>query len=188
MTVSHLSVCRMQGRVHSSFLKEALVVMGASLLIGLLARISIPLPFTPVPLSLGPQAILFTAIALGSKRGALAAMAYVAEGLLGLPVFSGGKAGIMALVGPTGGYIVGYIAAAFVTGYIAERLKERKASSVFAAAALGNAVIYLMGMAWLSGFIGSASAFALGVAPFIILDAIKVMAFARLFSSPWNRA
>ncbi len=182
MTMSHLHVCSGYVRAHSALWKDALIVIGSSILIGLVARISIPLPFTPIPLSLGPQAVLFVALALGSVRGSLAALLYVLEGVMGLPVFSQGKCGMLALIGPTGGYIVGYIAGAYLTGYVAERLKEKRASNLFIALASGNALIYLFGAAWLARFVGGVSALTLGVLPFIVMDFIKTVSIARLFS------
>ena len=182
MTMSSLRASYKEHMVMPSLVKDSIVVLGASLLIGVLSRISIPLPFTPIPLSLGPQAVLFIALCLGSKRGTLAALAYVAEGVLGLPVFSQGRCGLLALCGPTGGYLLGYIAAAFVTGYLAENLKSKKSSAVFAVMALGNAVIYVFGAAWLSRFIGASHAITLGIIPFVVLDAMKVMAASRFFS------
>ena len=95
---------------------DAAVIAGFSLLIALSAQVAIPLPFTPVPVTLQTLAIILTGCLLGSGRGALAAAAYVAEGSLGLPFFSGGTGGIAHLLGPTGGYLVGCVAAAYVAG------------------------------------------------------------------------
>jgi len=158
----------------TSWLKEAFIVVGASILISLFAQVSIPLPFTPVPITLQCHMILLIAAVLGSKRGALATMAYLTQGMLGLPVFAGGKAGILCLAGPTGGYLVGYVAAAFLTGYLVERMKEKSSARVLLAMAAGNGLIYLTGISWLSTFVGWTSAFMLGVVPFIVGDMVKL--------------
>jgi len=89
-------------------------------------------------------------------------------------VFAGGKAGILCLAGPTGGYLVGYVAAAFLTGYLVERMKEKSSARVLLAMAAGNGLIYLTGISWLSTFVGWTSAFMLGVVPFIVGDMVKL--------------
>src|SRR5205807_8718645 len=101
---------------------DVLLVAGGSVLIALAAQIAIPLPFTPVPLTMQPLAVLFIGIVLGSWRGAAAATLYLLEGLGGLPVFSQGHGGIFWLtVGPTAGYLLSYPFAAFVAGWVSER-------------------------------------------------------------------
>ncbi len=82
---------------------------------------AIQLPFSPVPITGQTMAVLLVGALLGSRRGALAVLAYIAEGLAGLPVFAGGAAGLARLFGPTGGYLVGFVAAAFLVGWLAER-------------------------------------------------------------------
>jgi biotin transport system substrate-specific component len=183
MTISSLKISKFAKSKTLSFLPDALIVIGSSILIGLFAHISIPLPFTPVPISMQPHVVLLLAALLGSKRGALATIAFVAQGAIGMPVFAGGKAGILALVGPTGGYILGYIAAAYIVGYLVENLKGKKISSVFFSMATGNFVIYLFGMAWLSTFVGVNKAFVLGVLPFLLGDLFKLVIAAKAFKT-----
>jgi biotin transport system substrate-specific component len=173
-----------------SLVREALVVVGASILIGLFSHISIPLPFTPVPLAVQAQVILFLAVFLGSRRAALATMGFLGQGAMGLPVFAGGKAGLLCLAGPTGGYLLGYLVAAYLTGYIVENLKEKTARKVFLAMSIGNAVIFALGAAWLAKFVGVKAALFLGVAPFLMGDffklilAVKGLKALRVFSNP----
>lgn len=183
MTISSLKISKYAKSKTLAFLPDALIVIGSSILIGLFAHISIPLPFTPVPISMQPHVVLFLAAFLGSKRGVLATISFVAQGAIGMPVFAGGKAGVLALSGPTGGYILGYIAAAFVVGYLVENLKGKKLSSVFFSMAVGNLVIYLFGMAWLSTFVGINKAFVLGVLPFILGDLFKLVLTAKAFKA-----
>ena len=103
--------------VPASLAWRAGLVLGASLLIALAAQVAIPLPFSPVPVTGQTYAVLVVGAALGSRLGALSVALYVAEGVLGLPVFApGGAPGIARLLGPTGGYLVGFVGAAFVVG------------------------------------------------------------------------
>lgn len=162
-----------------SLLQDAGIVLGASVLIGLFASISIPLPFTPVPIAMQAQVILFLAAMLGSKRGALAVLAYLAQGLMGLPVFAGNTSGVLVLAGPTGGYLLGYLAGAYATGYLAERLSKRTPARAFGAMALGNLVVFAFGVSWLSQFVGWQGALMLGFVPFVIGDLLKLTLAAR---------
>ncbi|MBM3206989.1 MAG: biotin transporter BioY [Chlamydiae bacterium] len=175
MTSACFSVPVIERFQTSSWVKNALMVVAGSIIIGLSAYISVPLPFTPVPLVLQCHMVLFIAALLGSKRGFLATAAFIAQGALGLPVFAGGKCGVLCLLGPTGGYLFGYLAAAYVTGYLVEMSKEKTVSKSVMAMFVGNIVIYLFGMSWLSTFVGVPSAFGLGVAPFIIGDLLKLI-------------
>lgn len=166
-----------------SWLKEALVILGASIVIALFAPISIPLPFTPVPLATQSHVVLLLAALLGSRRGALAVLAYLFQGAVGLPVFSGGAGGILALVGPRGGYLLGYLVAAFITGYLMERMSERRCIKPFVAMGIGNLVIFLFGVLRLAQFIGWQGSFLLGMAPFVVGDLFKLIASSKLYSS-----
>jgi len=155
---------------------DAALVAGFSILIALSAQVAIPLPFTPVPVTLQTFAILLTGCLLGSGRGALAAAAYVAEGSLGLPFFSGGTAGIGHLLGPTGGYLVGCVAAAFVAGLLAERGLARKPAGLLMTLCAADLLVFVPGVLWLSVFTGPGKAVALGFLPFVVGDALKVAA------------
>ena len=155
---------------------DTALVAGFSLLIALSAQVAIPLPFTPVPVTLQTFAVILTGCLLGSGRGALAVIAYIAEGSLGLPFFSGGTAGIVHLLGPTGGYLVGCVAAAFVAGLLSERKAALKPAGLFVTLLAAALVVYVPGLAWLSVFTGVSKAVALGFTPFIIGDALKIVA------------
>ena len=159
-----------------SWLKEVMIVFGASVLIAVCAPLSFRLPFSPVPISLQLHLILFLAVCLGSKRSTAAVISYLAYGAMGLPVFAAGGAGIAWLVGPTGGYLLGYLFAAYLTGYVCERAKERTLWTTLAALMLGNAVVFLTGSLWLSQFVGGMHpAIMLGVLPFLPADALKTV-------------
>lgn len=166
-----------------------LIVLG-SLFVAALAQLSIPLQ--PVPITGQTLGVLLVGMVLGSRRGALALMAYLGEGLAGLPVFAGAKSGFATLLGPTGGYLVGFIAAAWLVGFLAERGFDRYLLKTLAAMVAGNLVIYAFGLAWLStfpfvsGLVGEAGLLSLGMLPFLIGDAIKAALAALLLPAAWK--
>jgi biotin transport system substrate-specific component len=153
---------------------DASLVAGFSMLIALSAQAAIPLPFTPVPVTLQTFAVILTGCLLGSARGALAALAYVAEGSAGLPFFSGGTAGLSHLFGPTGGYLVGCVAAAFVAGLLVEGGFARRGVGLLLALVAADLAVFLPGVIWLAAFTGADKAVALGFVPFVVGDALKV--------------
>jgi biotin transport system substrate-specific component len=169
-----------------ALLYDAIGVLGGSLSIGLSAQVVIPLPFSPVPITGQTLATLLVGMLLGSRRGALCLFLYLAEGLVGLPVFSGGSAGPAHLVGPTGGYLVGLVAAAYITGLLAERGAGRRVGTTLLAMLLGDAVIYVFGLPWLALFVGSERVLASGLWPFIPGDLLKLAIAATLLPPGWR--
>jgi biotin transport system substrate-specific component len=172
-------------RAHSgfrenSFIREALIVAGGSLLVALCARIAIPLPFSPVPLAIQAQVCLLMAVFLGSKRATAIVLAFLAQGVAGLPVFAMGHSGLAVLMGPRGGYLLGYLAAVFLVGYLWERSRVKNASRALLVMGIGNLIIFGLGVAQLSQFIGLNQALLLGVVPFIIGDFLKLLLGAKL--------
>lgn len=164
-----------------SWLKEALIVFGASILIALFAPLSFKLPFSPVPIATQLHVILFLAVLLGSKRSTAAVASYLAYGAMGLPVFAAGGAGLVSLVGPTGGYLFGYLIAAYLTGYMCEQAKERTLWTTLSALVAGNLVVFLTGSLWLSQFVGGMHpALMLGVLPFLPADALKTVLLVKI--------
>jgi biotin transport system substrate-specific component len=155
---------------------DAALVAGASLVIAGSAQVAIPLPFTPVPVTMQTLAVLLAGCLLGSRRGALAVIAYLCEGFAGLPFFSGGTAGISHLLGPTGGYLLGFLAAAYVVGLLTERGVARTWYGSAAVLGLGSLVLYVPGLMWLSAYTGPGRALALGFLPFAIGDGLKMVA------------
>ncbi len=149
------------------------------------AQIAIPLPFTPVPLTLQTFAVLLTGAALGSLRGVLAMGLYAVAGVAGVPWFAEGSSGFAA---PSFGYILGFIAAAFIVGRIAEGGATRSAARTAGLMVVGNLVIYAIGVTWLKFAIGVdwATAIALGLTPFLLGDAIKIAAAAGLLPLTWK--
>lgn len=165
---------------------DAVLVLAGSLFIALSAQLALHLPFSPVPISAQTLAVLLTGALLGSRRGALSALAYLSEGLAGLPVFAGGAAGAAHVAGPTGGYLAGFVAAAYVTGTLAERGWDRRAGTVVLAMLLGNLVLYAPGLAWLARVVGMDRALALGLYPFIVGDLLKVLVAASMLPLGWK--
>ena len=160
----------------TAWIYDAALVAGFSLVIALGAQVAIPLPFTPVPVTLQTLAVLLAGCLLGSGRGALAVIAYLGEGFAGLPVFSGGTAGISHLLGPTGGYLLGFVAAAFVVGMCAERGAARSRLGTLVMLIVGNVVLYVPGVMWLGVYTGMDRAVSLGFLPFVVGDLLKTAA------------
>jgi len=153
---------------------EVALVIGASAIIAIAAQIAIPVPFSPVPLTMQPLAVLIVGVALGSRRGGTAAALYLAEGLSGLPVFAQGHGGPLWLVGPTAGYLWAYPAAAWLAGWFSERGWASSVARSLAGMLAALAVIYAGGWSWLAVAAGPRAAFAMGIAPFLLADALKV--------------
>jgi biotin transport system substrate-specific component len=165
------------------WVKQVAVVLAFSLLVALSAQVVIPL--APVPITGQTFVVLLAGALLGSRLGALAMLAYLIEGASGLPFFRGGNAGLIYLLGPTGGYLLAYPVAAFLTGWLAERGWDRKYLTAAAAMALGSVVILACGWLWLSRFMPAGEAFAVGVARFVVGDAIKVALAAAVLPTGW---
>ena len=162
------------------------LVLGFSLLNALASQVSFPLPWTPVPISVQPFAVLLTGALLGSRLGALALLAYLLEGAAGLPFFAKGGAGVAHLLfGPTSGYLLAYPVAAFLVGLLAERGWDRRWVTAAAAMALGSTVILLGGWAWLARFAGPSAAWSAGVEPFLVGDIIKIALAAAVLPTGW---
>jgi biotin transport system substrate-specific component len=156
------------------------------------AQVSIPLPFTPVPFTLQPMIVLLGGAALGSRLGASSQIVYIALGLLGLPVFAASPAlpqGFARLLGPTGGYLMSYPLAAFVTGYLAERGFDRRYFTSVVAMGAGLTLIFACGVAWMAfgvPHVGLSIAVRAGVIPFIPADLMKIFLAATLLPAAWR--
>ena len=162
------------------------LVVAFSLLTALAAQVAVPLPFTPVPVTMQTFAVLLTGALLGSRLGALAMLLYLIEGASGLPFFASGTGGVHYLLfSPSSGYLLSFPAAAFLVGALAERGWDRRFLTAAAAMLIGSIIILLGGWAWLSRFFGLAQAFLLGVAPFLVGDIIKIVLAAAVLPSGW---
>ena len=167
------------------------IALVAAVLTAAAAQFTTTVPFTAVPFTLTPIAVLLSGAVLGSRLGALSQVMYVLAGVLGLAVFSPSLTlppGALRLMGPTGGYLMAYPLAAFATGWLSEHGWDRRYLTSFAAMLVGLGVIYLGGVSWLAAtFLPStASAVAAGIAPFLVLDVLKVAAAAMILPQAWR--
>jgi biotin transport system substrate-specific component len=168
-----------------ALLYDAGTVVAGSVVIALLARAAIPLPFSPVPVTGQTLGVLVAGMTLGSRRGLACVLAYLVEGAAGLPVFAGG-AGLACLAGPTGGYLLGFLPAAYVIGLLAERGWDRHPVTTVTAMIIGNALLYVGGLVWLARFGGTRNVLALGLYPFIPGDVTKLAIAAALLPTIWR--
>ena len=161
-----------------SLVRDGAMVLAGSAFVALAAQVRIPL--APIPLTAQDFAVILVGATLGMRRGFLALAAYLAEGLLGLPVFAGLGAGPAHLLGPTGGYLIAFPLAAGLMGLSAECGWTRKIVPCLISVAAANALILSLGIAWASVLLGSKAAIAAGLLPFAIWNPIKVVAAAGL--------
>jgi biotin transport system substrate-specific component len=169
-----------------AFLYDIALIGAASFGLGLLAQVALPLPWTPVPITGQTLGVLLIGALLGCWRGSATILAYLAEGAAGLPVFAQGTSGVLRLLGPTGGYLVGFVLAAFVVGWLAERGWDRNPWTTAAAMAVGNACIYACGLPWLAHFVGWDSVLAAGLLPFLPGDGLKLVLATLLLPTLWR--
>ena len=171
----------------AGWLRDVILIVLGTLFVAALAQIEIPLPFTPVPITGQTFGVLLVGAALGSKRGAAALISYLVLGTIGLPFFAGGAHGVNILIGATGGYLIGFIIAAFVIGFLAERGLERSVRTSLIPFLVGTFIIYVCGIAWLTAILGSFSkALMAGLLPFLIGDAIKLIAASLVLPGMWK--
>lgn len=177
MTIPAVVLDRLvRGRVAANML----LVIAASLFIAIAAQIAIPIPFTPVPLTLQPLAVILVGVCLGSTRGAAAAALYLLEGFSGLPVFAQGHGGAAWLLGATAGYLFSYPLAAWTAGFVSERGWGSTILRATSGMLLALGVIYVGGWSWLAILTTPMYAATAGVAPFVVADIVKVAIGAML--------
>jgi biotin transport system substrate-specific component len=173
--------------------EQAGAVLFVTVLTAIAAQVSVPLPFTPVPLTFQPMVVLVGAAALGSRLGMTSQLLYLALGIAGLPVFAASPLlpqGAARLLGPTGGFLMAFPFAAFVAGWLAERGFDRRYLTAVLAMTCGLAVVFAGGVSWLT--IASqparsvSSALAAGVVPFIVPDVLKLLVAAAVMPGVWK--
>lgn len=167
--------------------EQAVIVISASLVVALCARITIPLPFTPVPLTLQNFGVLLVGLTLGSRRGFAALALYLVEGAAGMPVFNPtGPGGVAQLLGATGGFLLAYPFVAGLAGWVMERGKASFARAA-AAGVLAEIVLFALGLSWLAVLTHSfAQALRFGLYWFVFAEVIKVM-LAAAVATGWQR-
>src|SRR5260370_21519910 len=165
-------------------LRSMLLIALGTALLTLSAKVNLPLPY--VPMTLQTLVVLVIGAAYGWRLGSVTVMAYLAEGALGLPVFAGPVGGLAPLLGPTAGYLIGFVAAAFTTGWLSERGWDRTVPLLFVAMRLGHILILGCGFAWLALGInlGFSKALLVGIAPFLAAPVVKNALGAVLVPAP----
>lgn len=172
-----------------SALRYAVLALAGTALLWLSAKINVP--FYPVPMSMQTFVVLAIGAAYGWRLGAATLLLYLAEGAAGLPVFAGTPEkgiGLAYMMGPTGGYLVGFVAGAALTGWLCERGFDRSFLGLTAAMFIGHVVIFVFGVAWLAGLIGFEKAWAAGVAPFYLATVLKTLLAAAAIQGGWKLA
>ena len=166
-------------RLARALARPLLLALAGSLFVALCSRVALPLPFSPVPVTGQTFGVLVVGGLLGRRLGAAALLAYLIEGAAGLPVFSPGPTwGVARLLSPTGGYLVGFVGAAWVVGWLADAGRHRRVQSALLSMALGTASIYAAGVMGLLLYFPIERALALGLYPFLLGDALKAAAAA----------
>ena len=187
MTPSQSIASAVLGGGKQSLTNNILLVLAGSVLIALSAQIAIPVAGSPVPATGQTFGVLLVGMALGSRRGALAVIAYLLEGAMGAPVFALGTSA-PALVGPTAGYLYGFVPAAFVVGYLAEKGWDRNPVSTALAMLAGNILLYVPGLIWLGLMIGTtpSKTLAIGFIPYAGVDIAKLILAAAMMPLAWK--
>jgi biotin transport system substrate-specific component len=171
----------------TDLITNGLLVLAGVLLVAGAAQIRIPLADTPVPITGQTFAVLLVGAAYGAPLGATTLIAYWLIGLAGAPIYTEGKSGWDTFVGPTGGYIVGFILAAALIGYLAEKRWDRRFNSSLSAMLIGNVVIYVPGLLWLAHYLntGVNDTLEAGLYPFVLGDVIKLFLAGALLPAAW---
>ena len=166
------------------FFKSIFFVLSGVIFLSIMSQLIIPLYFTPVPISLGSFGVMLIALLYGRKLGTATVLSYVVAGSLGAPVFAGFKAG--SLFSPTGGYILGYIAAALILGFLSDKGIAKSYVKTFLSLLLVSVIIFILGALVLMLFVPIKNVFMAGVLPFIPGDMLKVVAATLLFPRLWK--
>mgnify|MGYP001150535748 CR=1 FL=1 len=168
--------------------RNVMLAVGGSLLLWASARLQVP--FYPVPMTMQTFVVLMIGAAYGWRLGAATVALYLLQGALGMPVFAGTPEkgiGLAYMVGPTGGYLIGYVAAAAVTGALAGLGWDRRVSTTILSMLAGTAVIYAFGIGWLGMVVGwDKPVFAWGLTPFLLGDLIKLALAAAILPTTWK--
>ncbi|HYF11903.1 MAG TPA: biotin transporter BioY [Actinomycetota bacterium] len=190
MSASPLAIAASPARIRSETWYRALLALGGSWLVAALAQLEVHLPSTPVPVTGQTIGVLIVGAALGSWLGAISLLLYLAQGALGMPVYSGGDAGVgfLGLSSATGGYLWGFVIAAAIVGRLSEAGFDRSVPTSLAAMLVGELVIYAVGVPWLmiALDVSSATALRLGVLPFVVGDALKLVVAGAAMPAAWK--
>ena len=166
------------------FLKNIFLVLSGVIFLSVMSQLIIPLYFTPVPISLGSFGVIMVALLYGRKLGTVTVLSYVVAGSLGAPIFAGFKAG--SLFSPTGGYIVGYVVAAIILGFLSDKGIAKSYVKTFLSLLLVSVIILILGALVLMLFVPIKNVFMAGVLPFIPGDMLKAVVATLLFPRLWK--
>ncbi len=168
----------------NSFLKQLFIVLGGAILLSLSSQLSIPLQ--PVPLTFQSITVILLGMALGPRLGFYAVLSYLTAGFLGLPVFANFTGGLHVFFGPTAGYLMGFLPAAALSGFLAQQGFAKSVLTSFISALLGTVIIFSLGVIVLSHYTGWHNAFLFGVKPFMLTELIKLSALALFIPRCWK--
>ena len=187
ITIADFLVPIRVGERLSSRARHVALIFAGALLIYLTARIAFPVPGSPVPVTGQTFGVLLVGGALGFRRGLAATAVYVALGLIGLPFFAEGKGGLSVVLGATGGYLVGFVIAGAIVGRLAELGWDRHLAGAVGAMAIGNALVYVVGLPWLAVVTRSdvQTTLANGFYPYVLGDILKLILAAIVFPAAW---
>ncbi|MBW2984756.1 biotin transporter BioY [Candidatus Woesearchaeota archaeon] len=172
---------------HKNIFIDAFMILVSVVFLAGMAQLRIPL--WPVPITMQTFGVFVIAFFFGSKKGALSILAYVLAGIVGFGVFAGHKSGIAAIMGPTGGYIFGFLVCVYVVGLMIEKGHGRTKSSVLLCMVIGNVIIYAFGLTGLWFYLGNVGVWKIlmaGLTPFLVGDALKILAAVGLFPYLWK--
>jgi biotin transport system substrate-specific component len=185
---SHAATLRYAAVPRTGLLVDAALVLAGALFVAAAAQVAIPLPFTPVPITGQTFAVLLVGASYGARLGLLTLVLYWLLGLAGAPFYAEGLSGWETFMGPTGGYLIGFMLAAAVTGFLAERRWDRRFSTSVSAMLTGSVLIYACGLPWLAAEIdaGLQGTLEAGLYPFVVGDVLKLYLAGLLLPAAWR--
>lgn len=169
----------------NSTIKSMLLILAGVFVLTVASQLSIPLE--PVPLTFQSSTAVLIGMAFGARYGATVILTYLLVGAMGLPVFADFSGGLLKLFGTTGGYLAGFLPAAYLSGYLAEKGWAKSIFGSFFVACLGTCIIFSLGVSWLAMYIGWHNAIAFGFTPFVLSEAIKLVGVSILVPRIWKR-
>ena len=170
---------------NQEMLKNILLILSGTIFLALMSQLTIPLPFTPVPITGQTFAVMFIGLVYGKKLGSSTLLTYIAAGSAGLPVFAGFSGGLPFFT-PSGGYIIGFFFAALICGYFADKGWTKSPVKLISVLIIAHAVLYFFGLLQLNIFLPNKNIFAIGLYPFIAGDVIKMMILSALLPTVWK--
>jgi biotin transport system substrate-specific component len=167
------------------FLQQSLLILAGAVLLAVISQLSVPLK--PVPLTFQSATVLLIGMAYGERMGSYVILVYILAGIVGFPVFANYSSGPAELAGPTAGYVLGFLPAAFLSGYLAQRGWASHIATSFLAACLGACIIFSLGLVVLAQWVGLKNAMILGLGPFIVSEIVKLAAVALFATQLWKK-